>query len=76
MSAAGTVAFERRRTKWVDFATVDEAFTIAADAVRIVEAVEARLLAAGGVIELRQLHGMSASETDVLVRREREHSRG
>lgn len=36
----------------------------------VLAAVEARLVAAGGVVELRQLQGMSRQETDVLVYRE------
>lgn len=67
---AGAVFGHYRRTKWVDLAAVDEAFTNALDVSRVVAAVEARLIAAGGVTELRQLHGMSAAETDLLVRRE------
>lgn len=46
--------------------------TGATDALR---AIEARLVRAGAIIELRQFHGLSAQEVDVLLRLERERSR-
>lgn len=42
----------------------------ASGAARVLAAVEARLVTAGAVTELRQLRGLSAQEQDVLVYRE------
>lgn len=36
----------------------------------VLTAVERRLMDAGALVELRQLHGLSAQEADVLIHRE------
>lgn len=47
-----------------------EAWKAAVNASLVLAQVEARLIAAGALIELRQLQGLSAKEQDVLVFRE------
>lgn len=49
---------------------VDEAWRHAVNAASVLTAVEARLVNAGALSELRHLHGFSAQEQDVLVHRE------
>lgn len=48
----------------------EKAWRAAVDASHVLTRVEARLVAAGALTELRQLHGLSAQEQDVLVHRE------
>lgn len=57
-------------TPATDLVAVDNAFLAALDATSVLNAVEARLIASGAVVELQQLHRLSAAETDLLVRRE------
>ena len=59
-----------------DLALVDPAWSAAIDAEALLAAVEARLVAAGAVVELRQLRGFSAQETALLVERERQWPSG
>lgn len=47
-----------------------KAWRAAVHASHVLERVEARLVAAGALTELRQLQGLSASEQDVLIHRE------
>lgn len=57
----------------LDEPTAEErAWRRASGAARVLADVEARLVAAGAVTELRQLRGLSAAEQDVLVRLERD----
>lgn len=48
----------------------EKAWKAAVDASHVLTRVEARLVAAGALTELRQLQGLSAQEQDVLVYRE------
>ena len=48
----------------------EQAWRTAVDASHVLTRVEARLVAAGALTELRQLQGLSAQEQDVLVYRE------
>lgn len=64
------LSYRRDRT-----GTQERAWRHAVAHTRILARVEARLIEAGAVTELRQLQGMSATETDLLVRRELEAPR-
>lgn len=55
-----------------DLNEADACWQSATRAERLLAAIEARLIAAGAVIELRQFYGLSAQEVDVMLRLERE----
>lgn len=53
-----------------DLSAVDDAWIVATDAVALLGAIEARLVAAGAVTELRQFRGLSAQEVALMLEQE------